>query len=639
MKNRRFGIRLLPYFLALSMALSGCGNAGNAGNASDASPAGSAQVQTQESGTSEKETEETSARPSDLPEQAAMAGQIGEVFATPAQAQGELSGNSVLPAARRMGDMRMQIKPQEPEKLTKDQLTEVNRAMRDYRSGVKEDLIVNDAVSFYLYDQLNKEEKVIYDAFYLLAQDPTTSDNYVSFQSGLNFNTEDAWYDLYTTQLCVVYDHPELWWLYPFSGCTEVGIYNGGTANGKTTVYMNFTKTYKTFEADVKAFNKAVDEFLADIESEDEEDIAQEVHDKLIYLCTYDTHVLESEEGNLAHTAFGALVCDTQGNPNYCVCDGYSQSYLYLLQQLGLEGSVVIGMAGYPEYGEALGCHAWSIICLNGVWYEVDATWDDFTDYEEDLKQYYQVGSLEYQYNLEMVQNQEYMYKVFHSMYGLSTAKIQKYVADDDLTYVTRDGKYHLGIVGNSQRHRMCEENTSQGKYYGYTKYLPTAKNTLDRKTLRSGKSSGGSDTGNGNSGNSDTGNGNSSGNSDTGNGNSGNSDTGNSSSDAVESRGPLYTLVAGTYYVSAFNKYGEDILKQYYGKDYYKQLPMFELRADASGTLYENGSSAEFYYVFDGSQLCMYSATMGLTFLYYDSGNLLMYDYYGNVYTFSRQK
>ena len=100
---------------------------------------------------------------------------------------------------------------------------------------------------------------------------------------------------------------------------------------------------------------------------------------------------------------------------------------------------------------------------------------------------------------------------------------------------------------------------------------------------------------------------------------------------------GADYKQIAGTYYVSKFNQFDQSVLEQYYGKDYYKQLSMFELKANGSGTLYENGSSLAFNYIFDGQYLYMYSNNGGCLFLQYDKGNFLMYDYYMNVYTFSK--
>ena len=568
-------------------------------------------------------------------QQEALAKQLSELFATPVKLEETFAESQGIKLGRNVGGLKKEPEKAQAVAIDDQQKAEITRAMRAYtnQTGVQ---IINNAKSFYVYDKLNKEEKAMYDAFYVLAQDPTTSENYVSFQTGMDIQGDEFWDELFAAQISLVYDHPELWWFYPFSGCTQLGYYLGseiGGSNGKTLIYVNYTQTYNNFASDVKAFNQAVDSFLSDINvNADEEEVAQAIHDKLIEICTYDDEVLEKNLNDKAHTAFGALVRNSRGTANYCVCDGYAQSYLYLLQQVGIEGAVVIGMAGDAGADGGMGAHAWSVVCLNDIWYEVDACWDDLTGFEDEIADYYQPGTQGYQYEMELASNKEFMFKFYHYMYGISTAEIQNFVVPDDLYYVTRDGLCEFTIIGDSQRWRMNEDDDPANAGYGmYDRYLPIAKNTLDRDTLRSGSGSSSGNTSD-NSGSGNSGSGNTSDNSGSGSG-SGNTQ------DEMEVRGPLYQIVSGTYYMSGYNNYDEAFLKKNYGNEYYKQLSMFELRANASGTLYENGSSTEFYYVFDGYQLCMYSATMGMTFLYYDNGKLKMYDYYGNVYTFSRMK
>ena len=623
-KHRSFG-RVLPCLLAILLLVSACSDTSVYGERSSAGETlSSAQTSSEEAGASSSQ-EDVGVLP-----QATLAKQLSEAFATPVKMDPTISGSKEMVLGRNIGGMMKVPEAAEAEVIDEEQKAEITRAMRAYSNQTTVQ-IINNAESYYVYDKLNKEEKNMYDAFYVLAQDPTTSDNYVSFQTGMDIQGEDFWEELFVAQISVVYDHPELWWLYPFSGCTEISYYLGseiGGNNGKTLIYANFTKTYNTFESDVKAFNQAVNSFLSKINlNADEEEIAQAIHDRLIELCTYDYDVLEQNLSDKAHTAFGAIVRNSRGTANFCVCDGYAQAYLYLLQQAGIEGVVVIGMAGDAGSDGGAGAHAWSMVNLNGIWYEVDACWDDYTGFEDDIANYYEPGSAGYQYEMELASDKDYMFRVYHCMYGLSTAEIENFQVSDDLVYTTRDGRYQFSIVGDSQRWRMDKDDDPANRGYGwYDRCLPTATNTLNRNTLRSDGR-----TGSGNGG------GNSSEN--TGSGNtSENTGSGNTQSD-VEVRGPLYQLIAGTYYVSAFNNYDEAFLKKYYGNEYYKQLSMFELRTDASGTLYENGTSAEFYYVFDGYSLCMYSATMGLTFLYYDNGRLLMYDFYGNIYTFSKMK
>lgn len=62
-------------------------------------------------------------------------------------------------------------------------------------------------------------------------------------------------------------------------------------------------------------------------------------------------------------SAYSALV---QGRS---VCAGYARAYQYLMQQLGIPCYYCTGYAGEN--------HAWNIVRLDGVYYNVDVTWDD----------------------------------------------------------------------------------------------------------------------------------------------------------------------------------------------------------------------------------------------------------------------
>ena len=625
MRRNRTLRRILPCLLALLLLVSGCTNMASYGNGATSEQGSMA---SEPSGTSETTQIEVSG--GEIPGAEVYAGYLAEAFATPVKISETLSEEGGVKLGRNFGGIKNVPTDLSAQETTEEQKSEITRAMRAYTNKTNVE-IINNAKSFYVYDKLNKEEKAMYDAFYVLAQDPTTSDNYVSFQTNMDIQGQEFWDELFVAQISLVYDHPELWWMYPFSNCTQLGYYLGsdvGGYNGGTLIYANFYQIYDTFESDVKAFNQSVDSILSKInKNAGDEDKAQAIHDVLIDLCTYDNEVLEKDLSDKAHTAFGAIVRNSRGTANYCVCDGYAQAYLYLLQQVGIEGAVVIGMAGDAGADGGMGAHAWSLVNLNGVWYEVDACWDDYTSFEDTIADYYSPGTQNYQYEMEVATNKEYMFRACHCMYGLSTAEIQDYKVPGELVYTTRDGRCTFSIVGDSQRWRMNEDNDPNNAAYGvYDACLPIARNTLDRNTLRSdgsqgsGGSSGGSSEGGGSS--------------ESGSGSS----ESTSSTDTTEVRGPLYQLIAGSYYVSAINGYDEAFLKKNYGNDYYKQLSMFDLRTDASGTLYENGTSAEFYYVFDGASLCMYSATMGMTFLYYDNGKLTFYDYYGNIYTFSRR-
>ena len=76
------------------------------------------------------------------------------------------------------------------------------------------------------------------------------------------------------------------------------------------------------------------------------------------------------------------------------VCAGYARAFQYLMQRLNIPCCYCTGTTSSGD-GE-VGRHAWNLVELNGNWYNVDVTWDDF--YGEQGK-YYDCITYEY-YNV-----------------------------------------------------------------------------------------------------------------------------------------------------------------------------------------------------------------------------------------------
>ena len=87
------------------------------------------------------------------------------------------------------------------------------------------------------------------------------------------------------------------------------------------------------------------------------------IHDRLALHCEYDyQNYLNGTISDDSYTMYGALANGT------AVCQGYSEAYLYLLEQVGIES--------YLCSSDALN-HAWNIVEIGGKAYHVDVTWDD----------------------------------------------------------------------------------------------------------------------------------------------------------------------------------------------------------------------------------------------------------------------
>lgn len=87
-------------------------------------------------------------------------------------------------------------------------------------------------------------------------------------------------------------------------------------------------------------------------------------------------------------TAYGALV---NGEAN---CFGYARAFDYLAKKAGLSSLLV---AAYNE-NDTIG-HAWNMVQVDGIWYQLDATWMDTETPEPDMRWFlFEAGEPEHAY-------------------------------------------------------------------------------------------------------------------------------------------------------------------------------------------------------------------------------------------------
>ena len=192
---------------------------------------------------------------------------------------------------------------------------------------------------------------------------------------------QDYYYEFNVAYRALCFDHPELFWLYAGQEAEMVYLSEAGNYGGFYFVYIKMAEPFTNYETQMNAFNAAAASFLADINQDASDyEIVRQIHDKLIDLVNYNDPVgdgeVEWDRGqDLAHTAYGCLVADSSGNPNYAVCDGYTLAMEYLLQQCGIEAAFIGGMAGSSQADA--GGHAWNIVKIGGAYYHLEATFDN----------------------------------------------------------------------------------------------------------------------------------------------------------------------------------------------------------------------------------------------------------------------
>lgn len=352
-----------------------------------------------------------------------------------------------------VGDVADCSKNFELKEISEEEAQEIDRSMRDFKTPQKTPMI-NNAKSYYYYNKLNDFERHVYEATTLAVYYSYESVCTTSFLTKENPSTTDFRNHILKIIYCIHYDHPEFFWNYNSDETYFTWSYTTNRdSNNNYTVYVSLNESYKKYVDEINKFNDAVDDFLEDINTSDSQwSIARSVHDKLLNDVTYDYDVCDNDKSNdRAHTAYGALVSNSAGRPHYAVCDGYTQAYIYLLQQAGMEAVFLCGMAGA---GENMGLHAWTIVKIDGNWYEVDVTWDDFGSAAE---HYSSSDQPFYGYAQEALADTYYREKIEHRMFAISTNNIRYFNTSDEYRYWSRDGQYWVNLVGDSEHIRVSD--------------------------------------------------------------------------------------------------------------------------------------------------------------------------------------
>ena len=127
-------------------------------------------------------------------------------------------------------------------------------------------------------------------------------------------------------------------------------------------ISVEFKFTYITSADNEAQVDAAVDALLAELNlwNSSDYDKIKGVYD---WICTNVAYDYELQGGLLAYSTYAALINRS------AVCQGYAGLFYRLMLELGVDCRVITGEVDG-------GAHAWNIVKLNGVYYNVDATFD-----------------------------------------------------------------------------------------------------------------------------------------------------------------------------------------------------------------------------------------------------------------------
>jgi len=147
----------------------------------------------------------------------------------------------------------------------------------------------------------------------------------------------------------------------------EIMFYEGARyrSDGLLTLKYSRHRDYvlKAAEATVKRADEILGTVLKPGMNDFEKELA--IHDYIVNNCSYDIENLKKgATPPESYTAYGALV------KGRAVCEGYAKAMKLLLDKADIPCLIVAGTSRGNN-------HAWNIVCLDGQYYHVDATWDD----------------------------------------------------------------------------------------------------------------------------------------------------------------------------------------------------------------------------------------------------------------------
>ena len=167
-----------------------------------------------------------------------------------------------------------------------------------------------------------------------------------------------------------------------------------------------FSPGYFTTAAQEQEMDDAVDALLDQLDLWDASDYdkIKGIYDWLCQNVSYDYDNLNNSSYLLKHSAYAAMIHKT------AVCQGYAVLFYRLALELGVDARYIAGVGNG-------GGHAWNIVKLDDLYYNLDATWD---------RSYFEAG-LDYHYFLcgsgnfaDHTRNEEYDTPEFHQSYPMS---------------------------------------------------------------------------------------------------------------------------------------------------------------------------------------------------------------------------
>ena len=247
------------------------------------------------------------------------------------------------------------------------------------KSNQKNNNYTNVNVDKYFYNQLEDYSKVIYRAFESNKENMKTGNYQIefgnAFSSLLKQSDGQSLLNTYYQSAieAYIYDNPEVFYLNPNKMYLNIETitrgnsisYNAFINSGNEGSYLiDEFSSKQQIEQAISDLKQIRNNILQNKTGNTYKDIKM-VHDYIINNTEYDTTISKQNIYNI----YGTLV------NKQSVCEGYAKSFKYIMDELGISCTLVIGRATNSEGKNEN--HAWNYVNLDGTWYAIDTTWDD----------------------------------------------------------------------------------------------------------------------------------------------------------------------------------------------------------------------------------------------------------------------
>lgn len=231
----------------------------------------------------------------------------------------------------------------------------------------------------------------------------------------------------------------------------------GGTnfsfSSSGTIGQITYTTTYYTTAEQEAAVTAEVSEVIASMELDDktEDYKAAKIYEYITSHVVYDYDNLNNSSYKLKYTSYAALINGTS------VCQGYANLFYRLCREAGLSARIISGTG-------AGGDHAWNIVRIENLYYNVDSTWDagrSPSQYEYFLKCDANFSDHERENRNDI----DYTSAEFYAAYPMSSVDYEYYEPADqgtcgeDLTWIL-DDKGVLTISGTGAMEKFASSET-----------------------------------------------------------------------------------------------------------------------------------------------------------------------------------